>query len=82
MSEAEAYEQLYNLLSDRLESCVLVGYGFDGRRIQVNHWSTSKDRDALETLLKAACSSFELPQPVEIVEACDEDSDEEGLSAI
>lgn len=51
-------QQLYNLLTDRMDCCFLIGYTMDGRRVQITHCNSAKDRDALEVYLNAACDNF------------------------
>ena len=74
MSEDKS-EQLYNILSEYMECCVLVGYDMDGKRTVINHWreDQSIQRDALVTLMKDSLIDFKRPEPVTPIETGGDD---------
>ena len=50
--KVEDFKILHNNISEYLESFIIFGYTFEGKRVLIQDWPSNRDRDALLEFLK------------------------------
>jgi len=58
------WNNLVNIMSEFLESAIVVGYDFEGNRVRLECLKTDKDLDAIQQLLEDSANKLSLPNAV------------------